>query len=382
MSGIRAAAALAAFSWWLVTQPAPPAYAEAGTPPPPVELISGQEDPVAAAISQLREGDGLLLFAPGLRYYSALAVSATGLRVVHVTPGKEPIGEAQFEGWEKAVPVKPESVSFREGKIAARFGKTDVTVVSLNFITAPATRCAVLLDPDFFLPLYENEVRGGIIDLSMKLFRSMAEAGAAGFPLHVVDPLSKPSFPLQWAYAGSLWTEIWRRPDAFRDDLPVKWKMRKESEFLAGFGQFEEAARILDEAKPLFPNDGSIDFQLARLAFWDRDIPVGIRFLNRAAKIDRRYLRGYSELADYLLSRERLPAAEMVFRAGLLLDVKDPVLNAGLFRLLVDRADSRQAYEPGEALLDLEEALPLQVSDEMKVRARALVGKIRGSLPR
>jgi len=184
-----------------------------------------------------------------------------------VTPGKEPLGEAQFAGWKKAVPVPPEAVAFRDGKITARFGSTEVNVVPLDGMRVPDPRSVVLLDPDFFLPLYENEVRGGMIDLSMKFYRSIVEAHMDRFPLIVVEPLSKRSFPLQWSYLDSLWTEIWQDPGVFRNDLPRKWKMRKDSEFLAEFGQFEEAAKILDEARPYFPKDGSIDFQLARMAF-------------------------------------------------------------------------------------------------------------------
>jgi len=254
--------------------------------------------------------------------------------------------------------------------------------VALGRVAVPDTLSVLLLDPDFFLPIYENEVRGGMIDLSMKLYRSIVEAHADRFPLIVVEPLSKPSFPLQWSYLDSLWTEIWQAPGAFRNDLPRKWKMRKDSEFLAEFGQFEEAAKILDEARPYFPKDGSIDFQLARMAFWDREVPVGIRYLNRAVKIDRRFLRGYSEFAEYLVSKERLPAAEMVLRAGLMVDKADPSLNTGLFRLLLERAEARKTTDPDEALADLEYALSLIVPDGMKLRARTIVDSIRSSVPR
>lgn len=382
MSGIRAAAAMAAFSLSIVPPVVFSALAGEGSASPPVEVVSAQDDPVHAAVSHIREGGGILLIAPGLQYYSAFAVSGADLRVVQVTPGREPLGEVQFEGWKKAVPVPPEAASFQDGKVTARFGNTEVTVVALDWITVPGARSVVLLDPDFFLPLYENEVRGGIVDLSMKLYRSLVEAGAAGFPLVIVNPLSSRSFPLQWAYAGALWAEVWQHPEAFRNGLPSKWKMRKDSEFLAEFGQFEESARILDEARPLFPKDGSLDFQLARLAFWDREIPVGIRFLNRATRIDRRFLRGYSEFAEYLVSKERAPAAEMVLRAGLSVDRSDPALNAGLFRLLLERSEALKSVDPVRALADLEQSLSLSVPEEMKLRARAIVKSIRLSVPR
>ena len=350
--------------------------AEADTGAPPVELLSGQDDPAAKAISRLRDGDGLLLFTPGLRYYSTLAGSEAALRILHVTPGKEPLGEVQFEGWKKSVPVRPDSASLRDGKITARFGRNEVTVVALNAVIVPASRCAVVLDPDFFLPLYENEVRGGIIDLSMKLFRSMVEAGAAGFPLYVIDPLSTPYFPLQWSYVGSLWIDIWQHPDAFRGDLPAKWKTRKESEFLAEFGQFEEATVLLEDARPHFPKDGSIEFQLARLAFRDRETAEGIRHMNRAVKTDRRFLRGYSEYGNYFSSKERPDVAEMVLRAGLLQDKADRSLNLQLFKLLLERAETVANLDPDGARKNLEDALGLSVPQETRERALMLRKKL------
>ncbi len=347
-----------------------------GSETPVAETISGEGEFALKALAGLGDGDGVILIAPGLQYYAALGKHPGKLSVLHLTPGKEPLSEGQFDGWKQAVSVPVISPSFENGAISARAGNAALRVVDPTRLRVPAERCVVVLDPEFFLPLYENEVRGGMIDLSVKLYRTLLDKGAARFPLYVVDPLSVPPVPLQWAYLGELWKEIWRRPAAFRGDLPEKWRLRREAEVLAEFGQFEEAADRLDEARPYFPKDASIDFQQARLAFWDREVPVGIRFLNRATKVDARFLRGFSEFGAYFNSRERIPAAEMVYRAGLRLRAGDAGLNAALMRLLLGRAESSLAADPDGARKDLEEAVTLGVPDGMKEKARAMLEKL------
>lgn len=343
---------------------------------PSAEKLPGVGDVAPKALAGLGAGDGVILIAPGLQYYAPLGKHEGALSVIHVTPAKEPLSESQFDGWKNAVPVPVVSPSFDNGAISARAGNAGILVVDRARMRVPAQRCVVILDPEFLVPLYENEVRGGMIDLSVKLYRTLVDKGAAGFPLFVVDPLSNPSVPLQWAYLAEFWTEIWRRPAAFRDGLPEKWRLRREAEVMTEFGQFEEAAERLDAARRYFPKDGSIDYQRARLAFSDQEIPVGIRFLNRAAKADPRFLRGFSELGEYLEARGRVPAAEMVFRAGLRVRPDDRALNAALLRLLFDRADSEQALDPEGARRDLSEAATLKVPDAMKEQARTRLEKL------
>jgi hypothetical protein len=339
------------------------------------ERISGEGEIARKALAGLGNGDGVILIAPGLQYYAPLGDQPWILSVVHVTPGKEPLSEAQFDGWKQAVPVPVVSPSFENGAISARAGNAGLLVSDPARMRVPAERCVVILDTEFFIPLYENEVRGGMIDLSVKLYRTLVDRGAARFPLYVIDPLSNPSVPLQWAYLGEFWTEIWRRPAAFRDGLPEKWRLRREAEVLAEFGQFEEAAERLDAARPYFPKDGSIDFQLARLSFWERETPEGIRFLVRAYRVDRRYLRGFGEFASWLVSKQRTGEADAVYRAGLALEKENPHLNQGLMRLLLERAASRAATDPEEAKADLREVMSLPGPEELKRRAQAALAK-------
>ncbi len=353
-----------------------PGRSEPGAGNVTAETISGSSGIALKALAGLADGDGVILIAPGLQYYAVLGKHPAKLSVLHLTPGKEPLSEDQFEGWKQAVPVAVISPSFENGAILARAGNAALRVVDPTRMKVPAERCVVVLDPEFFLPLYENEVRGGMIDLSVKLYRTLLDKGAARFPLYVVDPLSAPPVPLQWAYLGELWKEIWRRPDAFRDDLPEKWRLRREAEVLAEFGQFEEAADRLDAARRYFPKDGSIDYQQARLAFWDREIPLGIRFLNRATKADPRFLRGFTEFGAYFAAKDRMPAAEMVYRGGLRLRAGDAGLNAALMMVLLRRAESEQVADPSGARKVLEEAVTLGVPDGMKEKARGMLEKL------
>lgn len=359
-----------------------PRAAPGAAPQSGVRIAATSEELLTVAFASLADGDGVILVAPGLNHYPALSKAPRKLRVVQLVPSKERLTEAHFDGWRKALLTPVDSPAFAAGTITGRIGNVDLAVVGIPQLTVPAARCVVVLDPAFFLPLYENEVRAGMVDLSMKLYRLLSEKGADGFPAVVLDPMANPSFPLQWAYVADLWDDVCRNPDAFREEIPAKWRLRKEAEFLAGFGAFEESARRLDDARPLFPRDGSVDYQLARQAFQDRETSEGIRFLNRAFRVDSRFIRGFAEFGSHLASRGRAADAEMVYRAGLVLRTDDPSLNGGLLELLVDRAESLSGRDPEEATKDLEAALALPVPDPMKQRGREILEKMKRAMPK
>lgn len=375
-------ALLAFFALGLVPADAAPGDPPGAAPSPPAVVLAGAGELRTQVLDKVPEGGCVILAAPGLQYYGPIAASGRRMRIVQVTPGKTPLSAEQFAGWKENAPVAAQGAAFRDGTISASIGRSDLTVAALPQMAVPPGPCVVVLDPDFFLPLYENEVRGGMIDLSLRLYRTFVDKGASGNPLYVLDPLSRPSFPLQWAYLGVLWKDAWEHPGAFKDGLPLKWDLRREAEFLAEFGQFEAAADRLDEARPSFPKDGSIDYQLARLAFWDREVPPGIRFLGRAVRDDRRFLRGFEEFGAQLVRKERIPAAETVLRAGLLIDGEDPGINAALFGLLLGRAQDRGADDPEGARKDLEDAAALRVPEELRNRARDLLGTPRDARPK
>lgn len=341
----------------------------------PADDAAGLRELAGKAVPLLDEGRKVLLIAPGLDYYPMFAKAPFSVRLIHLTPGQDPLVETQWDGWKKALPSPADSSSFRDGVITARIGRADISVSTLPQLTSAIDPAVVILDTGFFLPLYENEVRGGVIELSMKLYRTLSAKKNAGAPLLVMQPLADPSFPLQWTYLGELWKDLWQHPEMFREELPLRWKVRKQAEFLAEFGQFEEAAALLEESRPHFPKDGSIEFQLARLAFWDRDIPIGIRYLNRAVKTDRRFIRGYSEFGEYFLSKERPDVTEMLLRAGLLQEKANRLLNIQLFKLLIERVEERVGRDPEGARKDLAEALGLSVPSDMRERARILEKK-------
>ncbi|HEX9191740.1 MAG TPA: hypothetical protein VF847_06560 [Candidatus Deferrimicrobiaceae bacterium] len=352
-----------------------------GEEPPAVEVVAGEKALADRIASAIRPGQGILLLSPYLRYGILPADGGRELRVTHVTPLRDPLGEEQFGNWKRAAPIPIDNATLGEGTFLARSGGVRLTVTGLAGIPELGGYDLVVLYPDFFLPLYENEVRGGMIDLSLKLYRTLVGKRGVGGTLLVVDPLSNPSFPLQWGYIAEFWKEVWRRPDAFRDAIPPRWGMRKDSEYLADFGQFDEAATLLDEAAPHFPNDGSLDFQSARLAFWGREVPAGIRFLNRAFRKDSRYLRAYAHFGSYLDSRGRTPEAETVYRAGLLLAPEDPPLNLALLKLLLERAEAAKGSDPAGARRDLREAMELRVPEERKREVRHMAERIGAGIP-
>src|SRR5512145_2038401 len=96
---------------------------------PPAATIDGAEESVVAAIAGLGDGDGVILVAPGLQYYAAIARHPRKLSVAHVTPGKEPFDETQFDGWKRAVPVPVDAPALENGAIRGRVGNADLRVV-------------------------------------------------------------------------------------------------------------------------------------------------------------------------------------------------------------------------------------------------------------
>lgn len=345
--------------------------------------ISGSaREALRDAFASCRNGEEVLLVAPGLNFYPLMKEGELSGRIVQLTPGTAALRNVQFESWKASLPVPADNAAFAGGRITARFGNTEVAVVALPSLGSPPGKIgAVILDPSFFPTLYENEVRGGMIDLSLKLYKTLSDRKVSTSPLFVIDPLSVSSVPLHWAYLGELWREIWTSPESFRDDMPARWKSRKNSEFVAEFGQFEEAAALLEEVRPAFPKDGSVDYQLARLAFWDKEIPEGVRHLNRATKADRRFLRGFAEYAAYLVSKERLPAAEVVLRAGLLIDPSDGTLNAAMLKHLLERSGDLREFDPEGAAAALEEAAKLSIPEDRKKGIREMIDRMKQERP-
>ncbi len=342
----------------------------------PAKDVAGMSELAGEVVPLIKEGSKVMLIAPGLDYYPLFAKAPISVWLIHLTLGRDPLVETQWDGWKKALPSPADSSSFRDGVITARIGKADISVSAIPQLPSAVDPDLVILDAGFFLPLYENEVRGGMIELSMKLFRTLRERKDTGAPLLILQPLADSAFPLQWVYLGEFWKDLWQHPEMFREELPLRWKVRKQAEFFAEFGQFEEATALLEDARSYFPKDGSIEFQLARLAFWDRETAVGIRYLNRAVRADRRFLRGYSEFGNYFISKERPAAAEMVLRAGLLQDKSDRRLNIQLFKLLLERIETAGGQDPEGERKDLEDALGLSVPKETRDRALILQRKL------
>ncbi|MBI5419444.1 MAG: hypothetical protein HZA60_05090 [Deltaproteobacteria bacterium] len=222
-----------------------------------------------------------------------------------------------------------------------------------------------MIDVGFFLPLYKDEVRTPMINLAMRLISTLKAAGVESDSIWLVRRNGDFEFPLEFGYLPGLLQETFTNPERFSNSLPEKWKRLDAAQYLAFFGQVEEALREYEdlmrlEDAPFLLYEGAI------LKFKYGDLDAGIKYLRGAAIKDRDYSRGFLLQALYFWRKGELAATESILRAGRDLFPDDEMMSIGLARVLTEQALSEREADPLGAKSRVDEALSLAIPEEIR----------------
>lgn len=316
----------------------------------------------------------ILVFSPDdqLRFLGPDDAAPGNVRLTQVVPIPGGITKGHFDDWVRNLPPSlraAESFRFDNGSILGEgeYGAVRVTTVDRS---APWPHDpSLLIDADFFIPLYLDEVRTPMIPLVMKIYAALRRGGVRPRSVTIVSRTGEMMFPLDFGYLPALLREVFLAPESFRDDLPRKWKRVEEAQFLAFFGQREEAlGKIETDLRP--GEEPYAHYIAAVLRFQGEDFEGGVKELGEAAA-DPEYRRGYLVQAGALWRGGELGAAERILRAGVSRFPSEMVLNAGLARLLFEQAVAVREEDAGKARTLVEEALSLPVPPEVREEIRA-----------
>lgn len=296
-------------------------------------------------------------------------VANRSIPLFQVVPLEGGISAAHFANWRSSLPVaarKEGAFALDNGVIR---GEGEFGWIRVGPVTLPEgwpKHPVLVVDAGFFIPLYKDEVRTPMVPLVMKLVATLRNASVRWDSARIINRNSDPNFPLEFGYISELLREVLSDPEAFRDEIPERWALLDRAQYLAFFGQEEEAMREYGTLVGM-GSPAAVRYQAATLAFrGEGNFRDGIRYLEEAAKKDKAYSRGFLVQGTVFWDRGDLPAAEQILRAGLKIFPGDERMKIGLARNLAEQAVSVRKEDPVSAERMIREALSLPVPEEVR----------------
>lgn len=290
--------------------------------------------------------------------------------VFQVVPLEGVIPPGHFRGWLGTLPEPLRgSDSFRlDGALIRGTGRFEgVRVGSLSTAAYWPKRPIIVVDTGFFVALDKDEVRTPTVPTVLRVYRTLRDAGIATDEVRIVNRNGDAGFPLEFGYLPRLLSELFEDPSAFKDRIPEKWERIDAARFQAFFLQREEA---LGEMEPLLRRDDvpAALYMAADLLIQDGDLERGLPYLERAARADRDFARGFVVQAFELRRKGALDAAERVLRAGRDLFPDHQAIAVLLADVLSELAARLRGESPDTAMRLIDEALSMPIPDDMRAR--------------
>jgi len=198
----------------------------------------------------------------------------------------------------------------------------------------------LLVDPEFLLSLYGNEVKTPIVELARKLVVTLRDRNVRSQDVFLADLPPADDASLRYAFLPILLREMIAAPATFGETLPEKWEILQRAETAAFFAQSAEAVLLYRRYLDLAPGDASACYKIAMAAVRDLDDDMALHWLNRAAALDVRFVRGFRTASEYLAQRRLYDPAERILRAGTWAFPKDGALSTSLAAFLLMRGES------------------------------------------
>lgn len=258
-----------------------------------------------------------------------------------VVPDEESLTVQNLGAWNTFIsslaPGTDNAFVLKDGAFEGQVDGFPVRVVSLKEWKGPPEKGPVILDLTFLLAMHRDDVRKPFVEIPPKFFSLLADRKVDTARVRFWVP-GRDDVPLFYGYLYKLASEAARDPKAFRKGLPPKWRDLARGEYLNFVADYEQALASFNGYLKLEPEEPSVLFKIARMNFVEGRVERGLRFLGRACKADRYYIRGYSTSAFALFQTGELDAAERVIRAGLHLEPNFSDLKVGLGQVLLAQA--------------------------------------------
>ena len=290
------------------------------------------------------------------------------VHLAQVVPLESGIGTTHFDRWLVTLPAKLREegrFALDNGVIRGKgvFGEAEVT--PLNRPAEWPRHPALVIDTAFFLSLYKDEVRTAMIPLVVKLYAMLRRGGIAPASVWIVSRNREMAFPLEFGYLPVLLREMFVSPGLFQEELPPVWRRMQSAQYLAFFGQTEEA---LGELKDLLrPGTAPYaHYQAAVLMFREGQVAEGVRNLREAASVDPDYGRGFLVQAGAFWAKREVGIAEFILKEGFSMFPREPSLAIGLARALAEQAIAEREAAPDRSMARIREAIALPIPEEIR----------------
>jgi hypothetical protein len=305
-------------------------------------------------------------------------------------PGENPMKEGDLTGIRNCLAAagvsSPDRASFHldNGAIRGLMEGASVRLFPLTRIPAwDGKEVVLLIDPEFLLPLYRNEVKTPIVELAWKLLVTLRGKNVRSEDVFLLDLPSGDDASLRYAFLSILLGEMIVSPSSFDENLPRKWEILQQAENAAFFGQYPETMTLYRRYLELSPKDASACYKIAMAAVRDLDDDMALHWLNRAAALDSRFLRGFVTASDYLGQRRLFDPAERILRAGTVAYPKEAPLATSLAAFLLMRGErilQTGDIEGAEAYFRM--AAGVEGADKTVIdKARSRIGRNGSPLP-
>lgn len=279
--------------------------------------------------------------------YLPLARGGRLKELLLLLPGKEPLKGEDLAGIRNRLAASGVSPSDREtfrlddGTVRGIMEGVSVRIFPVTRVPAGDGNDVVLLvDPEFLLSLYGNEVKTPIVELARKLVVTLGNANVRSQDVFLADLPPSDDASLRYAFLQILLREMIAAPGTFGETLPEKWEILQRAETAAYFAQSAEAVLLYRRYLDLEPRDASACYKVAMAAVRDLDDDLALHWLNRAAALDARFIRGFRTASDYLAQRRLYDPAERILRAGAAAFPKEGPLSTSLAAFLLSRGAS------------------------------------------
>lgn len=261
-------------------------------------------------------------------------------------PGQDALGDADLEGVRDRLTAAGVSAADREtfrvddGTIRGKVEGVSVRLFPRNrFSRTDGKEVVLLIDPEFLLAAYRNEVATPIVELAWKLVTTLREKDVRSDDVFLLDLAPMEDASLRYAFLPILLREMIAAPETFRQALPEKWEILQQAENASFFAQYPESMVLYRRYLEVSPNDASACHKIAMAAVRDLDPDLALHWLNRAAKIDPRFRRGFAAAAEYFARRNLFDPAERIFRAAAAEYPSDGSIATSLASLLLMRGE-------------------------------------------
>lgn len=301
-----------------------------------------------------------------------------------VIPGQGILRGENLAAWKRYVsgisPGADNGFQLDNGTIVGEIDGLHVSVIPVaRWKMVPLTG-PVIFDLSFLFGMYQDEVRTPFIDLPRRLLATLDDRKVP-LPSVILWAANREEIPLSYGYIMKLAVEMFSGPENFRKGLPRKWEELRQAEHFAFFSAYEEASNHFDNYLKEEPEDPSVLYKIALMRFVDRDVEQGLRFLRRASRADRYYIRAYVEVAGNYMEKREFDHAERVLLAGLVVEPNDGGLKIALANVIVEQARKIFRGDPNAAEQRFQETKDLALPKDVREKMIAEWERIKTSPP-